>query len=82
MNTKKGGRPAIPPELKAKMVSMKIPPDLLAAIRQRAKEEGLNMTQIVIKAVRYYLSLKSQPGTHVPPTIAERCLPSVRPFQT
>lgn len=50
------GRPALPPETKAKMAAFKLPPDLIAAIKARADREGLNATKIVIKAVRAYLN--------------------------
>lgn len=51
------GRPTIAGE-KAKPATFKIPPSLLEAIRQRAEAEGLNRTELLIKAIRAYLASK------------------------
>ena len=44
------GRPTKAPDEKAKMVSFKLPPDLIERIDQAAEAEGLNRTQWLIKA--------------------------------
>lgn len=51
-----GGRPALPPEQKARPINLKIPPALLAQIDAAAEAAGLNRTQWLILAARAYLT--------------------------
>lgn len=55
------GRPALPPEEKAKSTHVKIPPADLEQIELAAKAEGLNKSQLILKAVRAYLGIKKAP---------------------
>ncbi len=52
-----GGRPSKDPALKAVATSFKLPPDVLAALRARADLERVNLTAILVRALRAYLVL-------------------------
>lgn len=51
-----GGRPPKDPALKAVATSLKLPPDVLAALRARADRERVNLTAVVVSALRAYLA--------------------------
>lgn len=51
-----GGRPSKPPGLKARTASFKLPPDLLAQLRERAEADRTSQAAVVIKALRAFLA--------------------------
>lgn len=51
----KGGRPPLPQEEKVRSVHIKIPPALLREIKLRSEQQGVNQTQLILRAVRAYL---------------------------
>lgn len=60
-----GGRPSKPPSLKARTASFKLPPDLLAQLRERADRDRTSQAAVVVKALRAYLAEPPEPP---PPT--------------
>lgn len=45
------GRPALPPDEKAKMAAFKLRPDVIALIKSKSEEMGVSQAQLVTMAV-------------------------------
>ncbi len=74
------GRPVLDASGKARMISLKLPPVLIDAIRENAGKMGISQTQFIAMAVRAYLvkievpsraSPRPEPGPDAPPTTQE-----------